>query len=447
LATVQGISRLQRRLQRLGEADDTYWSFKDDSERDLAHSMFQYPAMMVPHMQRILIEELLGAEPLAWSIYDPFVGSGTVLTEAMLAGLEFVGLDINPLAILISRTKAGPFHFESFREAATTVVASARGDHSVRIEASFLGIEKWFTRNVARELSALRRAIASQPELSVRRFLWVALAETVRLTSNSRTSTVKLHLRDSQDLLRRSSLSAIDTFARISSANADRIQDQANVLTERRLIDDGHYKRRIIIRTGDARHPPLPGAQTVDFVLTSPPYGDNQTTVAYGQHSYLPLQWIDLPDIQEDLSYDCLCSTHEIDFHSLGGSNKNALARANLLTERSPTLRSTLKTLDSPTDGAKRVGSFIADLDTSLEPTLRQLRRSGLMIWIVGNRRVNGHVIPTTTILTELLADRAELLAEIERPIQNKRHAHRNSIASTMTHEAVLVYRKLRNGT
>jgi hypothetical protein len=64
----------------------------------------------------------------------------------------------------------------------------------------------------------------------------------------------------------------------------------------------------------------------------------------------------------------------------------------------------------------------------------------------VGNRRVNGLTVPTTQILTDLLGDRAEQVAHIERPIKHKRHAHRNSIAATMTHESVLVFRKLRNG-
>lgn len=43
------------------------------------------------------------------SVGDPFVGSGTVLTETMLKGLRFWGTDINPLSILSSMVKKGPF--------------------------------------------------------------------------------------------------------------------------------------------------------------------------------------------------------------------------------------------------------------------------------------------------------------------------------------------------
>jgi hypothetical protein len=447
LATARAAQRLQRRLNALGDAVEDYWSFKDDSERDLAHSLFQYPAMMVPRLQRVLLDEMLQAEPTARSVYDPYVGSGTVLTEAMLRGLSFGGVDVNPLAVLVSATKAGPFHHETFADEGRAVVAAARLDRSMRVEAAFPGLDKWFTPGVVRELSCLRRAIARRPELSVRRFLWVAMAETVRLTSNSRTSTVKLHMRTSEDIKRRQLLSAIDVFAQVSERNATSLREQANLLTERRLITKGHYHGEVLVRVGDARCPPDLSASSFDMVITSPPYGDNPTTVTYGQHSYLPLQWIDLLDIEEDIDADCVRSTHEIDFRGLGGSTRHALARVEPLRARSPALRNILIELaNRPTDGAKRVGSFAADLDLSLDPTLRRLKRDGLMIWIVGNRRVNGVTVPTTKILTDLLGDRVEPVAHIDRPITGKRHAVRNSVAATMTHEAVLVFRKRRNG-
>lgn len=152
-------------------------------------------------------------------------------------------------------------------------------------------------------------------------------------------------------------------------------------------------------------------------------------------------------DIEEDLDPNCLQSTHELDCRGLGGSTKHAISRAEPLRERSPAFRRTLEELAKrTTDGAKRVGSFVADLDLCLEPTLRRLRRNGLMIWIVGDRRVNGLTVPTTEILVELFGNRAEVITNIDRPIKRKRHAHRHNVAATMTHESLLVFRKLRNG-
>jgi len=34
--------------------------------------------------------------------------------------------------------------------------------------------------------------------------------------------------------------------------------------------------------------------ESVDIVITSPPYGDSRTTVAYGQYSRFSLEWLGL---------------------------------------------------------------------------------------------------------------------------------------------------------
>src|SRR5450759_3433112 len=39
------------------------------------------------------------------TILDPFAGSGTTLVEALSAGYEAIGIDIDPIACLISRTQ------------------------------------------------------------------------------------------------------------------------------------------------------------------------------------------------------------------------------------------------------------------------------------------------------------------------------------------------------
>ena len=104
-----------------------------------------------------------------------------------------------------------------------------------------------------------------------------------------------------------------------------------------------------------------------DLVVTSPPYGDNPSTVPYGQYSYLPLQWIDLEDIDTNAHADCLRTTYEIDRRSLGGSRKNALTAIGPLLETSPSLKNTLDRLtDLPTDRRSRVAAFVRDLDASL---------------------------------------------------------------------------------
>ena len=73
-------------------------------------------------MQRDLTALLLEeAKPARGPVFDPFVGSGTVLSAGMALGRDVVGWDVNPLAILICKVKAGPFHLAAFAEAVSRV--------------------------------------------------------------------------------------------------------------------------------------------------------------------------------------------------------------------------------------------------------------------------------------------------------------------------------------
>lgn len=62
--------------------------------------------MMVPQMVQKILDEICIIDPNIKHIHDPFVGSGTILTESMLS-LEFTGRDINPLYNFTMQSKSG----------------------------------------------------------------------------------------------------------------------------------------------------------------------------------------------------------------------------------------------------------------------------------------------------------------------------------------------------
>ncbi|HWN71734.1 MAG TPA: hypothetical protein VNM90_29050, partial [Haliangium sp.] len=73
--------------------------------------MHTYPARLHPALARHLTEALIEARAAAAprqspaTILDPFCGAGTVLVEARHAGARAVGVDANPLAVLVARVK------------------------------------------------------------------------------------------------------------------------------------------------------------------------------------------------------------------------------------------------------------------------------------------------------------------------------------------------------
>jgi len=435
---------LKTRLRSQAALDPDFWSFKKDAIRENTHAFFQYPAMMVPQMLARLLSDVQAVRPEIRSVFDPFAGSGTVLTEAMLRGLDFYGRDINPLAVLLCRVKAGPFDVEKLRDRAARLRDRITMDSGQSIEVRFKGWHKWFRKDVAIRLSRIVRGIRKENCLWSRRFFWIALAETTRLVSNSRTSTFKLHIRPTHESNHRA-LRPERTFGEILESNINQLEAKRGLLQGMNKLASSHYTGVAKVDLGDsstiwnANNRPQ-----YDLLITSPPYGDNTSTVPYGQHSYLPLQWIDLADVEPKVNRDLVSNTHAIDSRSLGGSRKDAIKGSLDVQRRSPSLAKVLKELGSIRPEAQgRVAAFFRDLNRSIDPILSHLKPNAYMFWVVGNRRVAERLIPLQDILTELLCDRkAVCVTTFERRIHSKRMAVRNDTAQTMRKETILVLRK-----
>jgi hypothetical protein len=436
---------IRARLREYTELDKQFWSFRTGGSRGHINSIFQYPAMMVPRMQEQLINTIVDVVPHTSRLFEPFVGAGTVMLGAMQNSLDFTGQDINPLAILLCQAKSGPFFCDALRQNIKEVEALIRSDKKTNVEADFPGLNKWFRKDVAIELSRIRRSIQKEPQLWCRRFCWVALAETVRLTSNSRTTTFKLHKRPVEEL-RGAHGSPVEVFIDLLQNNFKRFEFQKQSLTAKGALKKGRYVGNIRLKLRDTSTVSFEDAEKekmrYDLLVTSPPYGDNKTTIPYGQHSFLPLQWIDLADISVDLDQRWISSTHEIDSRSLGGSLKKSLNNQSVF-ERSISLRRIVKELKAlSTDGPHRVMAFWRDLDRCLQHIREVMNPGAYMIWTVGNRRVAGLPIPMDKILEELLTTYgADIVDCFRRPIPTKRMARRNNFTSTMCSEKVLIFR------
>ncbi len=440
---------LLRSLARHSD-DDDFWSSKSRDRADSAHCIFQYPAMMVPVVQRRLLKILMDAQPAIRSLYDPFVGSGTSLVSGMHFGLSVYGNDVNPLAVLISRVRTARKVEFTIGAIAKHVGLMALRDRKTRIETTLVNRDKWFKADVADELSRLRRAIRKQEDLWVRRFLWTILAETVRLTSNDRTSTYKLHARPAAEIASRH-LSPIQIFDELSLQGADSFFEFRSALRKREVLLNGRYRedsRVLLADTRDQRHEDWSREAPFDLLMTSPPYGDNRTTVPYGQHAYLPLHWIDLHDIDQHVDVGTIRTTHEIDRRSLGGQPCLAKQEQEALFTDSPTLSAFASALPStPADGRDRLFRFYLDFHKSLRAIVHLMRANGYMIWTVGNRSIGGRQVPTDAVLTELLLGMGcRTVDTLTRTIHHKRMPGRNATSATMREERILIVRKCSSG-
>jgi len=432
-----------RILEEVRRVADPQWSFRDKTRQVHAPVYFQYPAMMVAEMQGLLIDVAVRAIPSIDVVLDPFVGSGTVLAESIIRGLCFHGQDINPLSVLLSRIRSGPFFPRVFAKKAQDLCRTIKRDRLNRLELDFPGREKWFQPTAAMQLSRIRRAIINERAVWCRRLYWAALAETVRRTSNSRTTTYKLHIRPKEEL-KRARENALDTFLTLLNREVVLYHEQCTQLRTLSLIRNGMYSREITVTHGDSsRAINLKNGRRADLLVTSPPYGDNRTTVSYGQNAYLPLRWIELSDISPGLDSQWIRTAYEIDRNSIGGSLSGLGGVQDRLEADSPHLTRILSKLRHvPRDRTARILAYVNDLDKSLRVIEKSLVPGSLMIWTLGNRSVGGILIPLDDIVNDLLSKRgAELVAKIPRIIPSKRMARRNNFSSTMTRETILIVR------
>lgn len=408
----------------------------DNADRkENLHRLFMYPAMMVPATQSAIIEAFSYELPNDVLAIDPYMGSGTALLSCMEFGFDAYGQDINPFAVLLSQAKATNYEISQLYDSYERVKKHIEVDVNNAVEISFNTIDKWFTKEAQLCFSRIRRAIMDEPDSNIRKFFWVLMSEAVRTGSNDRTSTFKLHQRSPEELERRH-VNVIQEFYDLVLQGISDFKYFQDKIHEKNC----RYGNATI-KWGNTQKG-IESEQKFGLLVSSPPYGDNHTTVTYGQTSYLPLQWIAPKDI--DCPYDYLKTTQEIDRQSLGGSiNRKALSgQRNRLIEKSKSFVDFYFSI--PEEDRERYDktiSFIADFDESLDSITSVMDEDAFFIWTIGNRTVGGREIPNARILIDLMQYRGfELFFSADRQISNKTQPKKNNFSKTMDKEDILIF-------
>ena len=401
---------------------DTTWDYRAADTKEYTHRFHNYPAMMIPQVARRLLERH-GAR--GGRLLDPYCGTGTSLVEASLFGMDAVGCDINPHARLIAKAKVAPIRLDaldakldSLRE--TLFRYEMSGDLPDRPAPFVLNRDYWFSDEVTRWLSAIRHEIIEEPDCDIRKFLWVAFSETVRECSYTKNGEFKL-VRMPADKMARFAPGVASAFASKLARNRAGLADYA----ERR------QDVNIAVLNRNTALGETPDGAPFDLAITSPPYGDSPTTVAYGQFSRLSAQWIGLPDIK-------------VDRVSMGGKASDGTLPDSPATE--PIER--VAAIDAKR--ANQVKAFYMDLANSIGTVASAMANRSTVCYVVGNRTVKGVTLPTD----EFVARAFERLGfrhreTIVRNIPNKRMPSRNSpsniagaTASTMRREYIVICQK-----
>lgn len=452
-----GKRELCEKINNLNHETHDYWDFRgtEKSERDFVHNFCTYPAMMVPKMQRELLKlcvDDMGLDKL--SLLDPFAGSGTVLVEGMLQGLDVTGIDINPLAILLCKVKTTILDIGELQKSSEALIQQIKNESVITENHTFNGINKWFTAVAIRDLSKIRAEIIKVEKIEYRRFFWAAFCEVVRLVSNSRHCTYKLHIKPEEEI-EAYDKDAKAIFENTLIHNIDSYVSFYEELKVKHLLKRGghSYKGKVQIVLGDTIYVLKHMKRKFDLIFTSPPYGDNHTTVSYGQYSVMPLRWICIEDIDEGVNSDIIKTLYAIDNASLGGKTaKSAMTESTLkVLNKSGALKDQVNNLQaiSPKQ-VEKVIVFYSDFDRTLKAISSRMNTGSYSVWTVGNRKVAKQEITMHRILEELSQIyEFELVTNFSRKIYNKRMPEVNAykgnkaeMIQTMTKEQILIFQK-----
>lgn len=183
----------EKKNQMRADTNSGDWDFSDITWKEtqcLTHGFHPYTAKFIPQIPRRLIE--MYAPKSEDRILDPFCGSGTTLVEAKLAGRPSMGVDINPLAIMISKAKISPINEVQIEEFTWWLHKLKQEDvskfHAHNVY--FSDDKDWFREDVLGQIEVVLEKIKEIDDFNTRNFVKVSLSSILKGISNARMDRV-----------------------------------------------------------------------------------------------------------------------------------------------------------------------------------------------------------------------------------------------------------------
>ncbi len=272
--------------------DQIDWGFGDANTKELTHEIHRYSGKYIPQIARTAIE--LISSP-GEKVLDPYVGSGTTLLEANMSSRHSIGIDLNPLAVLISKVKITPVperdlhelknYFEdlvnkiylykskqsSFLEKLDSVAFNIANDSRLNDD----WYKKWFSSETLEELLILDAHIKKYPKKDGSDIAMVSFSNILRKCSNAHSGYPNVML----DRNKNNKISPLPHFLKSLKETTGKIEKLNNIFKKEVEIEVVH---------GDARQLEIED-DSIDAVVTHPPYIGS---IPYAEYGTLSLKWL-----------------------------------------------------------------------------------------------------------------------------------------------------------
>jgi DNA modification methylase len=225
------------------------------------HRWFRYSAGFSAEWVESLLSTLNLAENSI--VCDPFAGSGTVLLSADKLRIPSIGIEAHSFVARIARTKMlWPTPVADFIDKVQSIVNTAltlENEDNIYPEL----IERCFSKAALKHLDKLRRAwLYHKDQSPASELAWLAITSILRPTSSVGTAQWQYILPNKTK--------------KIITGPFEAFKAQAELMQEDMVLFQEKYQCSLAsVVQGDARSCPSMLPQSVDVVITSPPYANN----------------------------------------------------------------------------------------------------------------------------------------------------------------------------
>lgn len=270
--------------------------------RYASHGIHEYRGKFFPQLVRSLLNTA-GMERNS-VILDSMCGSGTTLVEAILHGCVAVGMDYNPLSVLMSQAKCEILSVDpgALNDEYKSVKKDLLKRPKRRNEREWFDslpassqkyLENWFSAEVLSDLDVIIRRINDTENGSIKKFFLLSLSNIIRKVSWQKIDDLRVRKDIRLDI-------DIDPVAEFIAEVKRSFGYVLSFLYENRGVDLGYAN--IVgcdARIADTAASHLVGR--VDCIITSPPYA---TALPYLDTDRLSIYYLNLFERSEHRKHD-----------------------------------------------------------------------------------------------------------------------------------------------
>jgi len=390
---IESIHNVQMELTELFQrlAEDSSWVFEDLTQKDTSyatHGFHKYPAKFIPQLAKRCIEENTDTNEM---VCDPFMGCGTTLIESLVSGRKAVGVDINPVAYLISKVKTTPINPEKLKQEVDKVLSDLEIQFKSKNQKTLSNlkitpiipnnerIEYWFPDEELRtELGIILGRIDSIKDKDIRDFCLCAFSNILKNASIWLMKSIK----PTRDFNKKVD-SPMNLFSRQIKRMSRGNEVYWNILPEN---IKNNLKDYLNIKKADARNLPVEN-NSISLIVTSPPY---VTSYEYADLHQLTALWFEYTKSVNEFREGFIGSVHKKEFDHNGIKSELAKQEIEELSKKSQ-------------KEAESVRNYFFEMQQCFEEMCRVLKPKGRACIVIGNTELRKVPILNAEIFTEII--------------------------------------------